>query len=155
MGGECCRGCAAAEECVEGGAGAVAGGGIGGGQLRRAGGGGGGGQRSCAATERPPVLPPSRMHTLTHTLTLLLPLASLPPFPPLLPSLPPWDDLCRLLIEQMTVDLLGVVTEVKPLGSVKRKSDQAELSRRDLTLVDQRWALALMGAGRVLVGAGR
>ena len=65
----------------------------------------------------------------------------LPPFPPLLPSLPPWDDLCRLLIEQMTVDLLGVVTEVKPLGSVKRKSDQAELSRRDLTLVDQRWAL--------------
>ena len=63
--------------------------------------------------------------------------------------------MCRLLIEQMTVDLLGVVTEVKPLGSVKRKSDQAELSRRDLTLVDQRWALALMGAGRVLVGAGR
>eukprot|EP00887_Chlorella_sp_A99_P001665 scaffold8.g1665.t1 len=46
---------------------------------------------------------------------------------------------CRLLGRgrlSLTVDLLGVVTAVQPLGSVKRKSDQAELSRRDLTLVD-------------------
>lgn len=38
---------------------------------------------------------------------------------------------------QMMVDVIGVVTEVKPLGSVKRKTDQVELSRRDITLVDQ------------------
>jgi hypothetical protein len=41
---------------------------------------------------------------------------------------------------QMTIDILGVVVEVKPLGSVKRKTDQVELSRRDITLLDQRWA---------------
>lgn len=41
---------------------------------------------------------------------------------------------------QMLVDVLGVVAEVRPLGSVKRKTDQVELSRRDITLVDQRWA---------------
>lgn len=41
---------------------------------------------------------------------------------------------------QVLVDLVGVVTEVKPLGSVKRKTDQVELSRRDITLVDQRRA---------------
>lgn len=41
---------------------------------------------------------------------------------------------------QVLVDLTGVVTEVKPLGSVKRKTDQVELSRRDITLVDQRCA---------------
>jgi hypothetical protein len=40
---------------------------------------------------------------------------------------------------QMTIDILGVVVEVKPLGSVKRKTDQVELSRRDVTLLDQRW----------------
>ncbi len=39
--------------------------------------------------------------------------------------------------QQMMVDVIGVVTEVKPLGSVKRKTDQVELSRRDITLVDQ------------------
>lgn len=46
----------------------------------------------------------------------------------------------------MMVDVIGVVTEVKPLGSVKRKTDQVELSRRDITLVDQGCVL-----GRVLV----
>jgi len=52
---------------------------------------------------------------------------------------------CLLLVHcscamQMMVDILGVVTEVRPLGSVKRKTDQVELSRRDVTLVDKRWA---------------
>lgn len=42
----------------------------------------------------------------------------------------------------MTVDLLGVVTKVDSLGSIKRKSDGSELSRRDLTILDQRWAWA-------------
>lgn len=34
------------------------------------------------------------------------------------------------------VDVLGIVKEVTPLGSVKRKSDNTELNRRDVTLVD-------------------
>lgn len=33
---------------------------------------------------------------------------------------------------------MGVVTDVGQLGSVKRKSDNSELSRRDVTLLDQR-----------------
>lgn len=40
--------------------------------------------------------------------------------------------------EQMTVDVIGVVTSAAPLGSVKRKTDNQELSRRDITIVDQR-----------------
>ena len=40
----------------------------------------------------------------------------------------------------MTVDVCGVVTAVGAAGTVKRKSDQAELQRRDMTLVDQRCA---------------
>ena len=39
---------------------------------------------------------------------------------------------------QMSVAIVGVVTDVRPLGSVKRKTDQVELARRDITLVDQR-----------------
>ena len=35
--------------------------------------------------------------------------------------------------------MMGVVTDVGQLGSVKRKSDNSELSRRDITLLDQRW----------------
>lgn len=42
------------------------------------------------------------------------------------------------MLVQMMVDIVGVVMDVKPLGSVKRKTDQVELSRRDITLVDQR-----------------
>jgi hypothetical protein len=38
----------------------------------------------------------------------------------------------------MTVDVVGVVTTAAALGSVKRKTDQSEISRRDVTLVDQR-----------------
>ena len=39
---------------------------------------------------------------------------------------------------QTTVDVLAVVKEVQPLGSVKRKSDGQDLARRDVTIVDQR-----------------
>lgn len=42
------------------------------------------------------------------------------------------------------MDLLGVVTNVGALGSVKRKSDQSELQRRDITLLDQRCAPRLL-----------
>lgn len=40
----------------------------------------------------------------------------------------------------MLVDIIGVVKEVLPLGTVKRKSDGMDLPRRDLVLVDQRLA---------------
>ena len=39
---------------------------------------------------------------------------------------------------QAGIDMMGVVTNVGQLGSVKRKSDSSELSRRDVTLLDQR-----------------
>lgn len=38
----------------------------------------------------------------------------------------------------MPVDVMGVVTSVGALGSIKRKSDLSELARRDITIVDQR-----------------
>ena len=37
---------------------------------------------------------------------------------------------------QRLFDVLAVVTTVGPLGSIKRKSDQSELIRRDVTLLD-------------------
>ena len=40
---------------------------------------------------------------------------------------------------QTGIDMMGIVTSVGQLGSVKRKSDNSELSRRDVTLLDQRW----------------
>ena len=42
--------------------------------------------------------------------------------------------------------MMGVVTSVGQLGSVKRKSDNSELSRRDVTLLDQRWAFEQLWA---------
>ena len=39
--------------------------------------------------------------------------------------------------KRMPVDLLGVVSAVGPLASVKRKSDSSEIARRDITLVDR------------------
>ena len=41
---------------------------------------------------------------------------------------------------QRMVDVIGVAITVGPLGSVKRKSDQTELTRREVTLVDKRSA---------------
>ena len=43
------------------------------------------------------------------------------------------------IVMQMLVDVIAVAKEVQPLGSVKRKSDGADLARRDLVLVDQRY----------------
>lgn len=48
----------------------------------------------------------------------------------------PFNDLPAFINSRTTVDILGVATQVAPLGSVKRKSDQTELTRRDVTLVD-------------------
>ena len=39
---------------------------------------------------------------------------------------------------QVNVDIIGVVTQAGPLGSVKRKVDASELQRRDVTITDQR-----------------
>ena len=43
--------------------------------------------------------------------------------------------LCCLTLQRL-FDVLAVVTTVGPLGSIKRKSDQSELIRRDVTLLD-------------------
>lgn len=48
----------------------------------------------------------------------------------------PIDQLVAFVDKKAPIDLIGVVTSVQPLGSVKRKSDSSELSRRDVTLVD-------------------
>ena len=40
------------------------------------------------------------------------------------------------MLAQRLFDVLAVVTAVGPLGSIKRKSDQSELIRRDITLLD-------------------
>jgi len=40
------------------------------------------------------------------------------------------------MASQRLFDVLAVVTTVGPLGSIKRKSDQSELIRRDVTLLD-------------------
>lgn len=46
------------------------------------------------------------------------------------------DHLPAYVGKKTLVDVVGIVKEVTPLGSVKRKSDNTELNRRDLTLVD-------------------
>ena len=52
-----------------------------------------------------------------------------------------WHDPASMLIQagmQVNVDIIGVVTQAGPLGSVKRKVDASELQRRDVTITDQR-----------------
>jgi len=48
----------------------------------------------------------------------------------------PIDQLALHIGRKALVDVVGVVTEVQPLGSIKRRSDNTELVRRDITLVD-------------------
>ena len=45
-------------------------------------------------------------------------------------------NLSRHVGKKAPIDVIGVVTAVAPLGAVKRKSDDAELARRDITLAD-------------------
>eukprot|EP00775_Hariotina_reticulata_P004646 gene4646-4898_t len=52
-------------------------------------------------------------------------------------DLVPFDKLTRFINKKMTVDVLGVVTHCSSLGTVKRKADQSEVPRRDVTLVDK------------------
>jgi replication factor A1 len=40
----------------------------------------------------------------------------------------------------MPVDVLGVVTHCGQLGTIKRKADNSELPRRDVTIADSRCA---------------
>ncbi|KAL3141009.1 hypothetical protein ABBQ32_005523 [Trebouxia sp. C0010 RCD-2024] len=51
-------------------------------------------------------------------------------------SIVPIDQLSLFIGKKAGIDLMGVVTDVGQLGSVKRKSDNSELSRRDITLLD-------------------
>ncbi|KAL6756722.1 replication protein A 70 kDa DNA-binding subunit [Haematococcus lacustris] len=49
----------------------------------------------------------------------------------------PIEQLPRYLTRKTNVDVMGVVTAVSGLGTVKRKSDSSELARRDVTLADK------------------
>jgi replication factor A1 len=44
---------------------------------------------------------------------------------------------------QVPVDVAGVVVSLGTFGTVKRKADNSELARRDVTLADQRWVANL------------
>lgn len=46
------------------------------------------------------------------------------------------DRLAAHVGKKAPVDILGLALDVAPLGSVKRKSDETELARRDVTLLD-------------------
>lgn len=67
----------------------------------------------------------------------------------------PIGHLAAYVDKKMTIDLLGVVSSASALGSIKRKTDGSEISRRDLTLVDQSlktvtltlWGATAEGAG--------
>lgn len=48
----------------------------------------------------------------------------------------PIDRLSAHVGKKAPVDVLGLALDVAPLGSVKRKSDETELARRDVTLLD-------------------
>lgn len=45
----------------------------------------------------------------------------------------------RYVSRKMPVDIMGVVTSCGSLGTIKRKADQTELPRRDVTLADSRY----------------
>lgn len=47
------------------------------------------------------------------------------------------DQLASHINSKRMADVVGVAISVGPLGSVKRKSDQAELTRREITLLDK------------------
>jgi hypothetical protein len=54
---------------------------------------------------------------------------------------------------QMPVDVLGVVTQCGQLGTIKRKADNSELPRRDVTIADSRCAYNPEVLAAVLPGA--
>lgn len=53
-------------------------------------------------------------------------------------DLVPFDKLLRYVGRKMPIDILGVVVSCGGLGTIKRKADQTELPRRDVTLADSR-----------------
>lgn len=50
---------------------------------------------------------------------------------------------------QAPVDIMGVVVGLGSVGTIKRKTSGEELSRRDVTLVDQVWTQWAGGQGIV------
>jgi replication factor A1 len=45
------------------------------------------------------------------------------------------DVTCQSL--QAPIDVLGVITSVGTIGSIKRKADNSDVTRRDITLADK------------------
>lgn len=52
-------------------------------------------------------------------------------------SIVPIEQLLKHVTRKAPVDVLGVVTALGPLGTIKRKADNMEVHRREVTLVDQ------------------
>ncbi len=65
----------------------------------------------------------------------------------------PIEALLAHVDKKAPVDLLGVVTAVQPLGSVKRKADDSTVARRDVTLVGR--GCVAVGWRGVVGGGGR
>ena len=68
-------------------------------------------------------------------------------------DLVPIEALLAHVDKKAPVDLLGVVTAVQPLGSVKRKADDSTVARRDVTLVGR--GCVILGWGWLILGWGR
>ena len=69
-------------------------------------------------------------------------------------DLVPIEALLAHVDKKAPVDLLGVVTAVQPLGSVKRKADDSKVARRDVTLVGRGCAVVgWLGGSWWLAGA--
>ena len=56
----------------------------------------------------------------------------------------PLDCLVAFVGKRTPIDLIGIVTTVGPVGSVKRRKDGSEAARRDLTFADQTCVAAIM-----------
>ncbi len=48
-----------------------------------------------------------------------------------------FEQLPKFVGRRATVDLCGIITAVGPPGSIKRKADNTELPKREVTLVDR------------------
>lgn len=75
-------------------------------------------------------------------------------------KLVPFEQLPKFVNRRATVDLCGIITSVGPPGSIKRKADNTELPKRDVTLVDRGcrsvnvtlWGDNATGVGALLEG---
>jgi replication factor A1 len=71
-------------------------------------------------------------------------------------KLVPFEQLPKFVNRRATVDLCGIITSVGVPGSIKRKADNTELPKREVTLVDRGCksvTLTLWGTNASGVGA--